>query len=262
MVLDKLISYEASEKLKGSLIEAVKSLHPELIFKVPEEKSHACNEFLKEYLNNNGFVFSTNYDLLPYWVLMRNNAEKKSDGFGRYPLTDFGDEYVDPDQIDYSELIWGKHKEVQNVFYLHGALPFFDNGINIIKEEYTSEHYLLQNIRERIDKKEYPIFVTAGNGNEKLTHIMHNKYLTFCYEKLCAIKGSLVTFGFNFGEYDEHIIDAINVAAKQHISDRLRSVYIGVFSEEGLEHVLDIQKKFKCKVIPYNAKTANIWGHT
>jgi len=254
---------KASEKLKNSLVDAIKELHPEHVFTIPEEKSQSCISFLQEYLNKGGFVFSTNYDLLPYWVLMRNKAQNASDGFGRDLETDIdGGEYIDPDELEYSELRWGKYKENQTIFYLHGTLPIFDTGINIIKVEYDTEHYLLQNVSERIDKKEYPIFVTAGNGKEKLTHIMHNKYLSFCYEKLCNIQGSLVTFGFNFGDYDTHIIDAINVAAKKgsKIRDKLWSIYIGVFSDDDLNHILEIQNKFKCKVTPYNARTANIWG--
>jgi len=254
----------ASEKLKNSLIDAVRELHPEHVFTIPEEKSQACISFLQEYLNKNGFVFSTNYDLLPYWVLMRNNAQKAIDGFGRDLETDLDSrEYNDTDDLEYSELRWGKYKENQTIFYLHGTLPIFDTGTNIIKVEYDSEHYLLQNVSERIDKKEYPIFVTAGNGKEKLTHIMHNKYLSFCYDKLCNIQGSLVTFGFNFGDYDTHIIDAINVAAKKgrKVPEKLWSIYIGVFSDEDLNHILEIENKFKCKVTPCNARTANIWGN-
>ena len=252
-----------SEKLKNSLIDAVKELHPEHVFKVPEEKSQACIQFLQEYLNKNGLVFSTNYDLLLYWVLMRNGADNAIDGFGRDLETDLVDgHYVEPDDLEYSELRWGKYKEEQTVYYLHGTLPIFDTGINIVKAQYDEEHYLLQNVKDRIDKKEYPIFVTAGNGKEKLTHIMHNKYLSFCYDQLCNIEGSLVTFGFNFGEYDTHIIDAINVAAKmgRKIPDKLWSVYIGVYSDENLKHIIEIKDKFKCKVTPYNARTANIWG--
>lgn len=252
----------ASEKLKNSLIDAVKELHPEHVFKVPEEKSKACIQFLQEYLNKNGLVFSTNYDLLLYWVLMRNSADNAIDGFGRDLETDLdGSEYIDPDDLEYSELRWGKHKKEQTVHYLHGTLPIFDTGINIVKVQYDTEHYLLQNVKERIDNKEYPIFVTAGNGREKLTHIMHNKYLSFCYDKLCNIEGSLITFGFNFGEYDDHIIDAINIAAKmgKKIPDKLWSVYIGVYSDEALKHILEIKDKFKCKVTPYNARTAKIW---
>lgn len=255
----------ASEKLKNSLIEAVKELHPEHVFKIPEDKSQSCLNFLQDYLNNDGLVFSTNYDLLLYWVLMRNKAKNAIDGFGRDLETELDSEnYVDPDELEYSELRWGKYKEEQTVYYLHGTLPIFDAGVNIIKVEYDSEHYLLQNVKERIDKKEYPIFVTAGNGKEKLTHIMHNKYLSFCYEQLCNIQGSLVTFGFNFGEYDKHIIDAINIAAKmgRKIPDKLWSIYIGVYSDDDLKHIKEIEKQFKCKVTPYNAGTANIWNNS
>jgi len=255
----------ASEKLKNSLIDAVKELHPEHVFKIPEEKSSCCNHFLQQYLDKGGCVFSTNYDLLPYWVLMRNTARNAIDGFGRDLETDLDSgHYVEPEDLEYSELRWGKYKEQQTIFYLHGALPIFDTGINIIKVEYDTEHYLLQNVNERIGKKHYPIFVTAGNGYEKLTHIMHNKYLSFCYDKLCNIRGSLVTFGFNFGDYDTHIIDAINIAAKmgRKVQDKLWSVYVGVYSDDDLNHILKISNKFKCKVVPYNARTVNIWDKT
>ena len=252
---------DAIEKLKNSLLDAVKELHPEHVFKVPEEKSQACIKFLQEYINANGYVFSTNYDLLLYWVLMRNSAQNAIDGFGRDLETELDSEhYINPEDLEYSELRWGKHRKEQTIHYLHGTLPIFDTGINIEKVQYDTEHYLLQNVKERIDKKEYPIFVTAGNGKEKLMHIMHNKYLSFCFERLCEIEGSLVTFGFNFGEYDTHIIDAINMAANRKAPNKLWSVYIGVYSNEALNHILEIKGKFKCKITPYDARTANIWG--
>lgn len=190
---------------------------------------------------------------------MRNESEKAIDGFGRDCDID-----IDYDDTIYSELRWGKYKEEQTIYYLHGTLPLFDTGTHITKAEYDSEHYLLQNIKDRISKKEYPIFVTAGTSKDKLTHIMHNKYLSYCYEKLSNIQGSLVTFGFNFGEYDEHIIEAINIAAKmgKKAPKRLWSIYIGVYSNEDLAHIENLvnNQKFKCKVTMYNARTANIWG--
>ena len=113
-----------------------------------------------------------------------------------------------------------------------------------------------------MENKQYPIFVTAGNAKEKLTHIMHNKYLSYCFERLSSIQGSLVTFGFNFGEYDTHIIEAINVAAHhgKASGEKLFSVYIGVYSDSDLAYINSIKGKIKCKVTPYNARTANIWG--
>jgi len=249
----------ANQLLQESLIEAVSSLHPEHVFAVPEEESESCYNFLQEYLSNEGKVFSTNYDLLLYWILMRNDPHSSNDGFGKEHLNPVETRRGEDPEFD--DLLWGKYKEEQTVFYLHGTLPIFDTGTKIEKEVYRDSRYLLANIKERMDNKEYPIFVTAGNGTEKLNHIYHNRYLTFCYEKLSNITGSIVSFGFNFGEYDEHIINALNKAAKRgaQSGDKLFSVYIGVYSESDLKHIKSIQNKFDCKVNVYNARTVNIW---
>ena len=245
----------ASAGLKASLLNAVKTLHPEHVFKVPEEQSKVCANFLKGFLDTNGNIYSTNYDLLLYWVLMRNSVLNHIDGCGRE--LDPGDEL----QIR-SDLTWGKYREKQNVFYLHGALPFFDSGVAVVKEKYDVHNYLLQKISARMKNGEYPIFVTAGDGQQKLKHITHNQYLTYCYDSFCEAEGSLVTYGFSFGQYDEHIIDAINRAAKQgkKVPDKLWSIYISVYSNEDRKHVEKIVGKFRCKVHIYDAKTANIWG--
>jgi len=91
---------------------------------------------------------------------------------------------------------------------------------------------------------------------------MHNKYLTYCYDRFSTIQGSLITFGFNFGDYDTHIIDAINKAAHYggKSGEKLFSVYIGVYSDTDLEHIYRIESKFKCKVNLYDARTVNAWG--
>lgn len=251
---------EASEKLKSSLINAVKELHPEHVFSIPEEKSSKCFSFLLSYLQGGGGkVFSTNYDILLYWVLMRNNAAVSIDGFGR-EVEETGD-FIPEDELVFSELRWGKHRSKQNIFYLHGSLPLFDNGIDIVKEEYENNQLLLKKIEDRMEKLNYPIFVTAGNAADKMQNIMHNKYLSYCYEKLSTISGSLVTFGFNFGDYDTHIIDAINKATRYRKEDngKLLSVYIGVYSDDDLKHIEDIEHRFFCKVNKYDARTANIW---
>lgn len=250
----------ASEALKESLLEAIKSLHPEHVFTIPQHKNDACASFLNRFLSTTGHIFTTNYDLLLYWVLMRNPYLSSIDGFGRE--RENPDEVVPVDDIQYSELRWGKYKDTQGIYYLHGTLPIFDTGVDIIKEEYTTEHYLLENISHRIDEKQYPIFVTAGNGREKLEHIMHNRYLSFCYEHFSSIDGSLVTFGFNFGSYDDHIIDALNIAAHhgRNATEKLRSLYIGVYSDADKRHIESIESKFKCKVHIFDAKTARVWG--
>lgn len=250
----------AVNSLRGGLVDAITSLHPDHVFSVPDDKSKSCASFFSEYLNNNGHIFSTNYDLLMYWILMRNNIDNCIDGFGRYAENLDDGEYVEEDDIEWSDLTWGVHKFKQNIHYLHGALPLFDEGSTIIKAESNGE-WLLDVVKRKIQEKKYPIFVAAGDSKQKMEHISHNKYLTFCYDKLTEITGSLIVFGFSFGENDGHIIDAINKAAKQGKNHypKLISVYIGVFSESDYEHITKLRSKFKCKVNLFDAKTVNIW---
>lgn len=248
-----------SDKLKTLLIEAVENSHPEHVFSIPQNKIDSCSDFLKYFTESKGKIFSTNYDLLLYWVLMRSNNQNCFDGFGRDK--EEGQEFIPSEEADYSELRWGKHKEKQNIFYLHGALHLFDMFNEIVKQEYDGKNYLMEQIQKLMNKGTYPIFVTAGNGDEKLNHIKHNYYLASCYDSLCNISGSLITYGFNFGEYDEHIIKAINKAARQDITKKLWSVYIGVYSEDDKKHIESIESKFKCKVHIFDSKTAKIWDN-
>lgn len=248
-----------SDKLKKRLIEAVESSHPEHVFFIPEDKINTCAKFLNIFTSSNGKIFSTNYDLLLYWVLMRSNNKICIDGFGRDK--EDGQEFVPAEEAVYSELRWGKYKKEQNIYYLHGALHIFDMYNEIIKQEYDGNNYLIEQIKKLMEKESYPIFVTAGNGDEKLNHIMHNYYLANCYDSFCNIPGSLITYGFNFGEYDEHIIQAINKAAKaKDFNKRLWSVYIGVYSEDDKKHIESIKSKFKCKVHIFDSKTAKVWN--
>ena len=99
---------EAHNKLKNSLLDAIRSLHPEHVFKIPEEKINACGKFLHQFLDGGGQIFSTNYDLLLYWVLMRLKFPNAIDGFGRElqnPL-----EVSRGEDADLSELRWGPNR--------------------------------------------------------------------------------------------------------------------------------------------------------
>ncbi len=254
----------ASETLKESLIDAIRQMHPAHVFHLSEQQSGACASFFNHFLSSGGSIYTTNYDLLMYWVIMRNlsKLQHACDGFGN-------GECLNPDEVElgeeaeYADLHWGPNKNKQNIHYVHGGLPLFDDGFDIIKEKYSSDSgYLLENINKRIKEGQYPIFVTAGDGEQKLNHIAHNRYLSFCYESLCDVDGSIVTFGFSFGQYDHHIIDALNRATPRIKSapKGLRSIYIGCFSDDDIEYINSISHKFKAKVNTFDASTANIWG--
>lgn len=251
---------DAHEKLKVSLLDAIKGLHPEHVFKIPQDNIDACSKFLRDFLESGGNIFSTNYDLLLYWVLMRGNVPQAIDGFGR--------EILNPVEVgskqeaaELSDLLWGPNKERQNIHHLHGALPLFDTGADIEKEQYNHEGWLLDNVSKRLDAGEYPIFVTAGGAAEKLELIRHNRYLSHCYDRLSSVDGSVISFGFGFGEYDDHIIHALNRAchAEHKSTPKLWSIYIGVYSDAAKDHIGSIEHKFHSKVYTFDAKSANPW---
>lgn len=139
------------------------------------------------------------------------------------------------------------------------------SGSTTLKKYHYQYHWAFcRLLDEHCEKKEYPIFVTAGSSFDKLTHIMHNKYLAYCYETLSSIEGSLICYGFGFGQYDDHIIKAINKAGKKRKDKNgnwhtLNSIYIGIYSKDDLVHIKQIEKQFKVPVRLFDAKTVMIW---
>ena len=251
--------------LEKSLIEIIKEMHPDCVFNLSEENIQNCGNFIEPYCTDGNSIISTNYDLLLYWVLMRykpksidgENDKTFSDGFS-YKFQE-GLSEDDPGWID--DILTWNGSDNQNIFYAHGALHIFDTGTSYMKEQYDGPNgkFIMDAIRARIHNGGYPVFVTAGDANQKLNQIIHNGYLSDCYNHLKSITGRLVTFGFSFGNSDTHIIDALNEAAQGR--GKLLSINIGVFSDSDRRHIDDLiaQKVFRCKVNTFDAKTAKIW---
>ena len=49
---------EASARLRSGLLDAVQTLHPEHVFKVPQEQSEACAVFLTTFLDTGGHLLT------------------------------------------------------------------------------------------------------------------------------------------------------------------------------------------------------------
>jgi len=87
-------------------------------------------------------------------------------------------------------------------------------------------------------------------------------YLSFCYDQLSSLNGSLVTFGFNFGGYDDHIVDALRTAADtgSNADPKLRSIYVGIYSEKDIPRIQGVVNTIKCKAHYYDARSIQPWG--
>lgn len=236
-----------SEQLKSHLVKIITNNHPEISTAVPGKNKEACINFLKPFEK----IYTLNYDLLLYWATMHDNSDDFTDGFGE-------DDY----SIHKGYVVY-KNKYDMRVHYLHGGLHIFDAGSEIIKKTYSKTGVrLVDQVKENLNKGIYPIFISEGDSNQKLTKILHNSYLNHCYKSLRFIGGDLVILGTELKRNDAHILDAI-------MESKVQNIFVGVSKAESVEHIKDRvdsynykkSEKKKKTIRLYDYKTVDIWGN-
>lgn len=201
------------EVIKKTLVEAVANSHLESSGDIEEARKQAAANFFSPY----HIVFSTNYDLLPYWVVMAMGDPPPFEDCFR----------ADQDEPDASYLVFSQRlKERRGLLYLHGGLHLFLEEGELRKHSWSrTGRRLTDLIREGLEHGQYPLFVAEGSPDKKLQQIQANGYLWYCMEKLRAIQTPLVIFGHSLGASDGHICDAIASNVE------LPEVYVGLFGD-------------------------------
>lgn len=174
--------------IRESLIQALAQYHPHRADLVSDEEKDQCAEFLRPYKR----IFTTNYDLLLYWVLYPRLQEDYSDGFRGY-----------------GTLRWQNGEVDQDIFYLHGALHLYRDGRSTIKRRYAGGTPILDQLDHAMERGEFPLFVSEGGWDQKLAAIEESTYLKACYDALAMNRRSLTLYGFGFHPNDHHIVNAI-----------------------------------------------------
>ena len=219
---------DAIEFLKNGLIESIRNNHPR-----SSQINQEQLQRLSIQLNNFGDIFTLNYDLFLYHIILKIKDE--SDRRNR----------VAP----YSDYFWGKYDEQpeqfkqfmnydeylrNHVYYLHGALFLFKIPPDILKlRRGGAPKELIEMIGQVITRGVMPLFVSEGKYKEKLEAIKRSNYLSFCYEALEQSKDPLVIFGASLSGQDAHIADAINY--KKNKRKLAISMHIGNKSKNELE---------------------------
>jgi hypothetical protein len=197
------------EVVKHTLLQAVAQNHLEHTGRVSDEKKAAANAFLHPYQ----VVFTTNYDLLAYWVVMSRNPPRFEDGFRE-----------DEDDPDGATVVFSERLgRSRGLLYLHGGLHLFLKSGDLNKRCWSRTHRpLIELIREGLENEEYPLFVAEGVAESKLRQIQRVGYLWYVLDKFSRIESPLVVYGHSLGPSDQHIRDAVvrNLG--------LREVFIGV----------------------------------
>lgn len=196
--------------VKTTLVEAVAKSHLAHTGKVPDEKKECALKFLDNYHN----IFTTNYDLLPYWINMYASPHRWGDGFR-----------ADEDDPDAPYVLFTERLgSNRGLFFLHGALH-----LHVVKGELRKHTWsrtgmpLTELIQQGLEKKNYPLFIAEGSADKKLQQIQNSGYLWYCLDKLARIKGPLVVYGHALGPSDQHIVDII--AGNQELSALAISIY-------------------------------------
>ena len=244
--------------LKETLVQAIAGRHPELRSDVSDAQCLSCQSFLARF---NGNFYTMNYDLLLYWVILRFGFCKEKrieDGF-RPPNGDGNAKYVTWDG--------GAASQTQRLYFLHGALHFFDHELELRKLcwERAGSVPLIEQIRKALDADEFPLYVAEGNSDKKFSQIRHNVYLYDAFSSFSEIEGSLFIYGHSLASSDEHILRKIETG-------KTKRLYISFYGDlRSPDNKLIIERANKISaardlyhplsVSFFDATEANVWGN-
>lgn len=258
-------------KLKDRLIETIAKNHPKFPSEIGDEKFNHCRNFLANFITTGGYVFYLNYDLLLYWTLMHflDGKDKRlecNDGFGK-------EAEVEDGKIEVSNyLLWkGKNKK-QNIHYLHGALHLFDAKGYLEKYSWVNTgEALLSQTKTALQEDKFPLFVSEGSTEKKLTRINHIPYLHESFTSFRDVANGgkfkpgntcMFTYGFSFSDNDSHIIQKIEIGKIKHL-------YVSIYGDQNsdenkiiigrVKQIQAVRKNNELKVTFYDASSAKVW---
>ncbi len=186
-----LVDYE---RIKSALAEAIVKVHPANTGLIPLKNKQSCHNFISQFRD----IFTVNYDLLLYWVVLNNTSPAFGDYFTREEDT----------PAELCEYVGSGAGDDPKIYFLHGALHLFQKDGKTVKRVWTTMP-LVSQVKEAMDKGEYPLVVAEGDSSAKDKQMSSNPYLKNAYDKFKNLGGQLFTYGFSFADQDNHLMQAI-----------------------------------------------------
>ena len=246
--------YNDANELKNLLVATIASNHPENPNEISEAEYFRANEFFDNFKD----IYTLNYDLLLYWVIMHYNE--------RTEKVKYDDGFRTPESGKAEYVTWEiENTNKQNIFYLHGALHVFDEGSELQKYTWVNTGIkLIDQIRTTLDKNFFPVFVSEGTSKEKKDKIVHSNYLSRGYRSFGSIGNSLFIYGHSLADNDNHIL---NLIPKGKISQLFISIYGDINTTDNKKIVRKAQglqtarKNLKnpLQLYFYDASSVRIW---
>lgn len=241
------------EKLKEIIIRVLGHSHPNSPHSINQIQSEHCAKFLRNFKA----IYTLNYDLLLYWVILKENLHKEfKDGF-QYP--------IDKDKQETNHYVnwYLQNKYFTTLYYLHGGLHLYGATHEIIKYCFSNGRTLKEQIIQSMNENRLPLFVSGETHFKKLDIINSSDYLSNALNSLKQCKGTLFIHGFNFNENDWHIMKAIAYS-------KIEKLFISLYRTNNIDRICNaidkikfFRKKFNetaLEAIYYNAESAKVWG--
>ncbi len=252
------------EAVKEALAKSISEVHPDKTSDIETTKYSNCYSFIQNFDD----IYTLNYDLLLYWTSLSQEPFQFEDYFTKYKSTPSGLCEFSPSG--------GSNKK--HIYFLHGALHLFTEGGQVYKRIWNDVGIsLIEQIRNGLKNKEYPLVVAEGDNKSKLKQIESSSYLWNCLRKFNGIEGQLFIHGHSLADQDDHIFDEI----VNNLS--LRKIWVGLFgdpdSDENQRKILKAKgmvkkrqeildglsktpkgKKGNLELGLYQSESANVWG--
>lgn len=256
-----------AEGVKTALVRTIADNHPDIPNQVSDAKFWACRNFLAYFLNgdNDGRVYTLNYDLLLYWAALHDDSEGEelslsiNDGFGR------DDEY----DADYVTWQGENNARDQRIHYIHGAIHLFDAGSELKKYTWSNTGIpLLDQARTAMEQGMFPMFVAEGTSQQKLAKIKHSAYLYHSYKSFSEIVNkkdqALFIYGHSLAENDQHILEKISKGKVPHIFVSLFGSPSAGYNKSIIQAAERLKRqrreRLPLEVTYYDATSAEVWG--
>lgn len=279
-----------AEALKNILVGAIAGRHPERPSDISEDQYKACRAFLAHFVGDSrgkqanggkdlrGQIYTVNYDLLLYWTLLHdeviqwNAADPLASELEQTepPLHDDGFRAPEGDP-DAPYVTWEAEgaANTQNIHFLHGGLHLFDSGPELQKKcwERAGGVPLVDQIRGALDDSKFPLFVSEGDSESKLTRIRHSGYLQRSlksFAQVCRSPGaSLFVFGHSLAASDNHVLRQIEKGKFERLFVSLRdpaSASSRVIIERANRMAVIRPERSPLDVQFFDAASAEVWG--
>ena len=244
---------KAYAQLRKALIAAVQTVHCEHGDAI--ERLRQATPFLKRF----DTVFSLNYDLTLYWLMMASNGLQEEHQFKDC----FYQGHFREDWEDLRRPIGNQLKSTL-VFFPHGALQFVraSNGLDQKVDRVESEENLLANLVTHWEIEGIlPLFVSEGESKRKLRSIRRSDYLSTVYHEILPNCGpSLVIYGWSMeAAVDGHLLRRLSKRRYGRIAVSVHQPSTGDVRQH-IQNMKNLFGRFQLvEPIFFDAESAGAW---